>query len=336
MNAVLGDDLAGALLNASPDGVLLVDASGRIRLANPASEEIFGRSAAELTGMVVEELVPVEQRATHLQLREGFANDPHDRPMRTGLRMLAEHSERGVFPVEISLSVFTVDDELLTIAAVRDVSDREESNARVALSDERERIARDLHDLVIQRIFGAGMTLQATVDLVDSPTVRDRMSAVIDDLDETIHEVRAAIFRLSHVTDAPTLSERIRVLTEERARHLPFTPQLTVDEEVDELPGYIAEQVEATLAEALSNVARHSSATEATIEVLFGRDKSLTVRVDDNGVGIAATPKPYGGLSNMMWRAAELGGTCSVSPSTPTGTRLVWKVPVGAGSITDA
>ena len=97
--------------------------------------------------------------------------------------------------------------------------------------------------------------------------------------------------------------------------------------DIDELGELVAEQLLATVSEGLSNVARHADATTAEIDISCVGDE-IRLEITDNGVGVRANPKRNGGLSNMMWRAAELGGTCSIGAAHPAGTRLVWNVPL--------
>ncbi len=315
------------MLDSSPDGLLLVAGDGSIRLANRSAGSIFGYDVEQLVEMRVEELVPVENSDRHAAHRANYLSRPERRPMGTDLRLLARYSDGDLFPVEISLSPITLDGEVHTIATVRDVSERQEALARVALMNDRERIARDLHDMVIQRLFAAGMSLQAVTSMIESPVALARISAVTDELDETIHELRTAIFQLGHPEQNQSLSSHLNELVHERSRQLGFMPQLVVKGDIDDLPELVGEQLIATLTEALSNVARHAGATSAVVRILLPDDQHVVMSVTDDGVGISGAPKAKGGLSNMMWRAAELGGTCSVSPSDPSGTSLVWSVP---------
>lgn len=319
-------ELTGALIESSPDGLLLVDADGIIRLANPVAGKLFGRTQEEFVGSSVDELVPPEFRRTHAQRRADFVAAPSSRPMGTGLQLFAQHSSGEMFPVEISLSPCTVEGTQLTIATIRDVSERQESAAQMAMLRDRERIARDLHDMVIQRLFAAGMNLQAVQAAAQPAMVADRISATIIELDDTIRELRAAIFRLGQHNEHRTLSAQLTELVHERARHLGFEPVLRLSGELDTLPDFIADQVVATVTEGLSNVTRHANATAADIRIECSSD-SLSLQINDNGVGLPDEPKRSGGLSNMMWRAAELGGTCTVGPNEPTGTRLLWRIP---------
>ena len=319
-------ELAGALIDSSPDGLLLVDTDGIIRVANPVAGKLFGKTQEEFVGSSIDELVPLEFRRSHPRRRADFATRPSSRPMGTGLQLFAQHSSGDMFPVEVSLSPCTLEGELFTIATVRDVSERQESASRMAMLQDRERIARDLHDMVIQRLFAAGMSLQAVQAAAQPTIVADRIGATITELDDTIRELRSAIFRLGHHGERRTLSAQITELVHERARHLGFEPTLRLVGDVDSLPDFIADQLVATVTEGLSNVVRHADATSADVRVERLTD-GLSLRISDNGVGIPDEPKRSGGLSNMMWRAVELGGSCTVSPNDPAGTQLLWLVP---------
>lgn len=324
MNA---ESLAAALVDSSPDGLLLVDRGGTITLANPSAAQIFGRSTDELVGLPVEVLVPVEQREEHVRHRTDYVESPMQRPMGSGLQLLAEHADGSLFPVEISLSPISLEGEPQTIATVRDVSDRQDALARVALMQDRERIARDLHDTVIQQLFAAGMNIEAIAETAGSTTVTERLRAVAEHLDGTIHELRNAILQLGQLAEQESLSARIDALVDDRATQLGFAPTATLADEIDELPQDLAEHLLATLSEALSNVARHAEATAATVTVRCN-DRMVELVVTDDGAGYDTHSTGDGGVSNMSWRASELGGTCTVGPAEPTGTAVVWRVPL--------
>ncbi len=331
MRRVIDVELAGLLLSAAPDAMLLVDAEGVIHVANDAASVMFGASDEALVGSSVELLVPDDVRDDHAAVRAGYDVEPTRRPMGTGLQLQGQRRDGSRFPVEISLNPVDLGGEVMTIAAVRDVTERQETMARLAMLRDRERIGRDLHDMVIQRIFAAGMSIQAIVGLVDAYNVRDRLVEVTDNLDETIRQLRQAIFEIGHADERQTLSSQLASIIDERSRHLGFTPELRIVGPLDDLPEFVADQLIATLTESLSNVARHADATEARATITrAGGEVSLVV--EDNGVGIAQRPKTQGGLSNMMWRAAELGGSCSIEANAPSGTRLTWAVPLSAGA----
>jgi PAS domain S-box-containing protein len=321
------DDFASALLQASPDGMLVVDAAGKVQLANRSAALVFGYDdESRLVGRPVEDLVPEEQRRAHAKHRQRYLEAPERRPMGTGLQLFGQHATGDLFPVEISLSPVELDGECFTIATVRDVTDREESAANLAMLRDRERIARDLHDMVIQRIFAAGMNLQAVLGEVDSPMVAERIRQSVDELDHTIAELRSTIFRLGHNEAARSVSALLVAVAHDRRRVLGFEPVVRVRGAIDDVPDHVAEQLLATVSEGLANVGRHAGATaaEVVVEELDGR---IRLEITDNGVGLTKRRKQGGGIRNRMWRAAELGGSCSIAAAEPSGTRLVWEVP---------
>lgn len=207
------------------------------------------------------------------------------------------------------------------------VADRE----RLAVLGDRDRIARDLHDLVIQRLFAIGMSLQGamrgmTVDKAE------RVQRAVDDLDTTIKEIRTSIFALQ--TPAPLAGEGIRqaVLAATSGAHesLGFAPSVTFDGPVDTfVDPEVGEQLLAVLREALSNVARHAAASTVTVTVRADVDR-VELLVLDDGRGLAEGGR-RSGLANLARRAADLGGRFEVAGREPRGTKLCWSVPVGQG-----
>jgi signal transduction histidine kinase len=181
--------------------------------------------------------------------------------------------------------------------------------------------------MVIQRLFAAGMSLQAVQASAQPPVVAERIAATITELDDTIRELRSAIFRLGQQGERRSLSAQLTEIIHERSRHLGFEPELRIVGDIDHLPDFIADQLVATVTEGLSNVVRHAGATTASIRIDHVGTR-LSLAITDNGRGLPSEPKRSGGLSNMMWRAAELGGSCTVRRNEPSGTVLVWDVPV--------
>jgi signal transduction histidine kinase len=202
---------------------------------------------------------------------------------------------------------------------------------RLSIYEDRDRIARDLHDLVIQRLFATGMQLEGATRHADLPEdVRDRISRAVDDLDETIREIRQTIFALHEPVDTTTDSLRARVLREmtQSGALLGFEPAVRFVGAVDTLTGpRLTDHVIAVLREALANAAKHAQASR--VDVVIEADAlSLVVIVTDNGVGVS-DPGRRSGLANMSARAADLGGECTVERvSDEGGTRLRWRVPI--------
>jgi signal transduction histidine kinase len=202
---------------------------------------------------------------------------------------------------------------------------RDEREMLAVLGD-RERIARDLHDVVIQRLFAAGMHLQGTARAAVRPELRERIDTVVDDLDTTIRDIRGAIFEL-RAPAAGELRGEVRAVVDEAHALLGFRPHLTIDGPIDSVvPEPLHAAVLAVLREALSNVARHARAGAVELAV-SAADGRLVVTVIDDGAGIGDATGT-GGLANLRGRAEELGGTFAVAPAPAGGTRLTWSVPV--------
>ncbi|RWZ72773.1 GAF domain-containing protein, partial [Streptomyces albidoflavus] len=211
---------------------------------------------------------------------------------------------------------------------------RAESEELVVLHD-RDRIARDLHDLAIQRLFATGMTLQSTTRAIaDRPAAAERVSRAVDDLDTTIRIIRSTIFDLRAADDPghPGLRRRLAETTQTAAHALGFRPSLRIDGPVDTtVPDDLAEQLLAVAAESLSNAARHAGATRIDVTVT-ATDDALTLTVTDDGKGIdpAGPARHTGGLANMRHRAESHGGTFTLTGSPSGGTRVRWRVPLRA------
>jgi signal transduction histidine kinase len=201
----------------------------------------------------------------------------------------------------------------------------QEEREMLAVLGDRERIARDLHDVVIQRLFAAGMQLQGAARAAVRPDARARIDAVVDDLDVTIRDIRGAIFELRSPQPGG-LRTQIREIVEEAHATLGFRPQLALDGPVDSaVPEPVAVALLAVLREALSNVGRHAKASAVRVVVRAGGGRVELV-VTDDGTGIGQVTRA-GGLQNMRCRAEDLGGTFSTRPATPRGTELTWTVP---------
>jgi signal transduction histidine kinase len=198
---------------------------------------------------------------------------------------------------------------------------------QVAVFEDRDRIARDLHDLVIQRLYATGMSLQGSTSLITSPEVAQRVSTAVDALDDTIKEIRTSIFALQARQDEkpPGLRARILQVADEMAGVLGFPPGLILEGLLDDVPQDVGEHLLSVLREALSNAARHSGASRVDVRVRAAGDLSLIVL--DNGSGIKDTGR-RSGLANLDQRALNLGGSFRVAPAEGGGTELDWRVPL--------
>ena len=202
---------------------------------------------------------------------------------------------------------------------------------RLSLYEDRDRIARDLHDLVIQRLYATGMSLEGTVPMINRPEAATRVKRAVDAMDETIKDIRLTIFALQSrgQEDEPNLREAIVSVVEEMTPSTGFTPSLRLGSKLNgKVRPEIADDMLTALREALSNAARHSQASRVDVSVDVDADGFLAVRVTDNGVGIPPEGR-RSGLRNLRLRAEKLGGELRLGPADAdgTGTELVWRVP---------
>ncbi|MEV6932201.1 GAF domain-containing protein [Dactylosporangium sp. NPDC051485] len=197
----------------------------------------------------------------------------------------------------------------------------------LAVVGDRERIARDLHDVVIQRLFAAGMQLQGAAYRTTQDDVRERIGRVTEDLDTTIRDIRGAIFELRGASQH-SLRKEIRDLLDEAGESLGFRPTLHLDGPIDTaVPDHCRTALLAVLRESLSNVAKHAQATSAKVTIAVGGGR-LGLTVEDDGRGLGDLAKGGNGLPNMRARAADLGGQCTVEAADAGGTQVRWHIPI--------
>lgn len=489
-----------SIVEALPDGLVIVDADGRMRFVNQQVEALFGYERVALLNEPIETLLPASIRKMHETDRGRYVDSPTVRSMGSGLELVARHRDGHEIPVEVSLSpIHTSDGSLRVLAAIRDVTDQAharrdrerqtqlwetmaafttellaatannpldivakhaqtlllgdtasvftlngdkglrteglsgvrldtqntphsvldrllrnviiEKNAvvldlrdfgaddasepdpsrilfgsivcaritsndtdkaitvarrleavafndddredlsrfasqvnlalelakrraderRIAVVEDRERIARDLHDRVIGRLFATGLGLHTIASSSTDHVMVSRAEQAIEDIDRSIADLRHAIFALSH-TDAETVDisevERLVARTiEEKHDHLGFAPKLLVLRRDARIPLGVTGELVATLSESLANIARHANATKVDVQLDATAD-ALTLSVLDNGRGIAHDHVPGNGLHNMTTRAGSLHGHCRVEPGSTGGTLVTWTVPL--------
>jgi signal transduction histidine kinase len=216
-------------------------------------------------------------------------------------------------------------------AVALELADRRRDAEQLRVFEDRDRIARDLHDQVIQRLYAAGMSLQGTAPMAADPIVRNRIEHVIDEMDQAIADIRTAIFSL-HARGRetmPGLRGQIVAIADELTPMLGFAPAVRLGGRLDESVAVgQAEHLLAVLREALSNAARHANASQVEVSVVA--DSELILRVIDDGTGIGSNTR-RSGLASMSERAQLLGGTLNVGPADKaagTGTVLEWRIPL--------
>ncbi|MEU9848491.1 GAF domain-containing protein [Streptomyces sp. NPDC047985] len=243
---------------------------------------------------------------------------------------------------EVALVSGFADQAAIALELARGRAESEE----LAVMHDRDRIARDLHDLAIQRLFATGMTLQSTTRAIaDRPGAAERVSRAVDDLDTTIRIIRSTIFdlRTADASGPSGLRHRMAETARTAARALGFRPSVRIDGPVDTtVPDELAEHVVAVAAEAVSNASRHAGASR--IDIVLSADDAVTLTVTDDGIGVpdahmtvpgaktgaGEQPVRRGGLTNMRTRAELCGGTLSVERPAGGGTRIVWRAPLHA------
>lgn len=471
-----GEELA-SFLSLMPDAAIAVDGDGKVVAVNELAQAMFGYPAGTLEGKPIEVLVPARLRHSHRRQRAAFSADPHVRHMGSGLDLRGRKSDGTEILLDISLAPLQSDEGLVVVAALRDITERKATEARLrlqagsqaasaqirlellsegpletslglvcrwaselagasaaaivsaqasgtgvlasagdkealaalaenlgdkpslvsgtdeaelgrgfmarslpiacpkeaevrqaalvvigeewpdgepgrtevleslagqavlalelatvraerdrmAIAAERERIARDLHDLVIQRLFGAGLRLQGALALISNPTASTRVSSTVSELDATIREIREAIFSLE-AAPGTGLESRVHQVVARAGEALGFEPAVSFHRTTSRDVPLEAELEAATvLREALSNVARHARASKVEVHVEVGSE--LAVRVIDDGVGIGE-PKRLSGIANARARAALLGGRLDLSKADGGGTCFEWRVPL--------
>jgi signal transduction histidine kinase len=227
-----------------------------------------------------------------------------------------------------------VDEELVVgLASAAGVAiDNARLHARVRELDvleDRERIARDLHDTVIQRLFATGLSLQGAARLAQRAEVAERIQQAVDDIDVTVRQIRSAIFELQ-TTRVPGRSLRRELLAigGDATNALGFEPVFRFEGPIDNaVADEVAEQLVAVLREALTNVARHAVASRVDVVVEVGGG-ALELTVTDDGIGFSGDRPGGHGLDNMARRAEALGGEATVAPGAERGTVFRWRVPV--------
>jgi signal transduction histidine kinase len=232
--------------------------------------------------------------------------------------------EQAFLDVDTALPVAFAEQTALALQ----VASARENKALLAVFEDRDRIGRDLHDLVIQRLFAIGLTLENAARMAVRPEVQERVTAAVDDIDHTIKDIRRSIFELGAGRGSLVeLRTELGRVVDEQSVMLGFRPDLTTEGPVDSaVPTGVRTELLAVLREGLSNAARHAKATSVEVLLRAGAELELTVTDDGRGIeeGVATS-----GIHNMLERAEALGGTSEVLRRPEGGTVLRWSVPLG-------
>jgi PAS domain S-box-containing protein len=318
-------------LDLARDGIVLVDlGTGKVVYANDGFCDLTDYTLDELAELPVVDLCPTLSPET---LAAMLAPLLDGRQVSTVITSPLRRRGGGDVTVE-ALIQCPADEHGVRhhfIAVVRDVDERirrdsalHRAHEALALAEERERIARDLHDNAIQRLFAGGLALASTCAQVP-PAVAAQVEKVIDQLDDTIRDLRNAVFGLGTTRDHDIdLGTELHHVCDDAARILGRSPVLAIIGPIDEAPSTVRPHLVAALREALSNIARHARATTVTVEITM--TDRLVMIITDDGIGLppGGVTTPGSGLRNLADRARSLGGTFDLTSEPGRGTVLSW------------
>lgn len=321
-----------AIVVSSGDAVISIDPQRTILTWNPGAARLLGHDDDAIVGRPADGLLAEGALPAFEDALARAASGEHAEPVETRWRAAGG----GLVDVSVTVSAMRGADGDVTGYSIvaQDIgrrlvlqSELAAARAEREVMADRERIARDLHDMVIQRVFAAGLTLQSVAALLDHDRAVDRIEGVVGELDATIQELRNAIFDLHRAPrQATSLRAQIFDAAAAARRTLGFAPTVTFDGPVDTaVPEEVGVHLLAVLREALSNIGKHARASAAEVSLETGTELLLTV--SDNGRGLGPGTR-RSGLANLRERATELGGTFEVTARPSGGTRLAWRVPL--------
>jgi PAS domain S-box-containing protein len=348
-----------ALVESSPDGMVIADAGGIIQLVNAQTEELFGYPREEMLGKPVEMLLPERFRPAHVTHRARFVEQPQMRPMGVGLELAGRRKNGSEFPVDISLSHISTDEGRLLIARVRDVTAGRRAEAELAASfelvrktgkerqellahlvraqeEERLRIASDIHDDSIQAMTAAGLRLQQLRRRLTTVSEREALDKLEDAIQGSITRLRRLMFDLRPLAlDRAGLAAALRAqldrLRADANLEFELENQLTTEpsSEIRVILYRIA-------MEALANVRKHARAHLVRVH-MEEADRGWRVQVQDDGVGFippdGGSVPGHLGLTAIRERAQIAGGWCKVESSPGQGTTVSFWIPASSASL---
>ncbi|MDX8052354.1 GAF domain-containing protein [Lentzea sp. BCCO 10_0798] len=320
------------LASASWAAVLLRDGNELRRAAHAGSEAVPDTFATDalVLAQVLETAAPalveeVDGQLGDLPAQTGAAVVL---PLRagttvTGVLLAVRDKDAAPFGADLMPLLASFADQ--AVVAI-EFADNQSAKRLVDVLEDRDRIARDLHDHVIQRLFATGMSLQGALTWVTHPEARRRVTKAVNQLDQTVLEIRTSIFDLQADSGDTGLRRRLLNIVAEIAEDTAVSPAIRMSGTIDSLvPDYIGEHAEAVVRETVSNALRHAHATELTLTVEAG--DALIITMVDNGLGMPSDVA-RSGLRNLEQRAVALNGALTVGEEPGGGTRVTWRVPL--------
>jgi signal transduction histidine kinase len=329
--------LVRAAINESDEGVAIFDLSGPepvVRFANDRYSALHGEGNSD--GAAPGPFPSLARPADRLLMLAEIAKLEQGAVLR--LHKTITRSDGSILPIDTEIQALRTDHDLILVrwsdASGRLAAESLKSDARevVALSEERERVARDLHDTVIQRLFATGLSLMSSANRTCETALADRLITAVDEIDETIRQLRMAVFSTDGgrgLNNRQSASDALNAIAHDAARMLPRHPTVAIDPRVDEPCWWTAHaDLKAVLRECLTNVARHAHAEFVSI-ALTCTDDRLELIVSDDGVGVSTDRKTGGnGSGNMAVRADYYGGTFRLAGCVSGGAIAVWSIPI--------
>lgn len=343
---MISSDEYKAIFDASPDGLLIVDRDGIIRAANPRVEELFGWATEELIGQSVDVLVPEVVGGEHRSHRDRFMADPHNRPMGVGLDLRGRRKDGSTFPVEISLSTWhRSNGDMRVICTVRDVTDYRRlqnfsEGALRATEEERQRIARELHDDTAQRLATLILRIRRLA-MEDDAEARE---ALLEDVRAEVVDATDSVKRMARGLRPPEIEEvGLALAITAHVRSLREGAGFHVETELGTVEPYLGDTAKLAIyrivQEALSNARRHSGADEALVR-LYPEGTKVVAEVIDHGRGfLTSHSMDQGGglgLVGMTERATMVGGMLTIDSVPGEGTCVRVTVPASEPTEDDA
>ena len=312
-----------SLAQGSSDVTTLVDAEGNVTYQSAAVQTVFGLPAARFIGRPLTDWVHPEE-VEHVG--EVLAEAARGEPSRRVECRLRDADGTYRFTESAVTNLLAEPTVGALVLNTRDITDRKLAADQLRVVEERERIARDLHDVVIQRLFAVGLGLDALSNRL-AGDASDQVVHATNELHQTIRDIRGAIFSLRSDEPGRPLRERLAMVFDRAEHSIGFPPDVHLAGAVDALPEGVHLHLLATLNEALSNAARHARASRVVVSITARADELLAEVIDD-GVGLPPE-REESGLANLRRRAELVGGTMTTGAGLDgRGLRLTWRVPL--------
>src|SRR6266567_1699490 len=323
------EDKFRILFESAPEAILIADANGKIALVNAKTEQLFGYRREELIGNLVDVLVPERFREPHSSYRAGYSAQPVARPMGKGRELAGRRKDGSEFPVEISLNPIQTREGLLMSSSITDISERlrvAQQAQQGAVLEERNRLARDVHDTLAQGLIGILLQLDAAEDAIDKrpEELRERLASASRLARANLEDARRSVLALRPEDQEPanlihSLEHFVQSVRTARREKIEFS--------VQGAPRRLTSEAEENLLrmaqEGLNNAIKHSGATKIRVELIFAPSE-VRLRVVDNGKGFSLESPGNGGfgMTSLRERATQIGAQLEIKSSAGKGTRI--------------